>query len=231
MSSSKRMVQKFYAVIAGRTPGIYTDWATTQSMVNGYPGALFKSFGSRQEAEAFMAQSNASNPGRSDRSEINRSAPQVLPLLDKTLIYTDGSYIGGKSGFGVIIITSHGKKIRAYGRVPIPISSNNIAEIYAIYVALSLVPGDAVIYTDSQYAIGALTTYIHDWKVRGWAGVSNRQLIEATADKMAGRRVTFHHVAAHRGYTLNEEADALANAGRVSESDLLIEEDGMPLDG
>jgi ribonuclease HI len=193
-------------------------------MVDGYPGAIYKSFGSFRDAEDFLAKSSAVMP-----REPGRSRPPVLPLIDKTLVYTDGSYVGGQSGFGVVIITCHGEKITAHGRVPIPISSNNIAEIYAIYVALSLVSGDVVIYTDSHYAVAALTTYIHDWRLKGWSGVANRHLIESTAAKMDGRTVTLHHVAAHRGHLLNEEADALANEGRLLESNLLIEKEGVPL--
>lgn len=43
--------QKFYAVVKGYTPGIYTTWDEAKTQVDGYPGAVFKSFKTRKEAE------------------------------------------------------------------------------------------------------------------------------------------------------------------------------------
>ena len=48
--------EKFYVVWVGVTPGIYTNWTDCQLQVNGYKGALFKSFATLTEAEeAFRA--------------------------------------------------------------------------------------------------------------------------------------------------------------------------------
>jgi len=44
----------FYAVKAGRTPGIYNTWAECQRMINGYSGAVFKKFSTHAEATAFV---------------------------------------------------------------------------------------------------------------------------------------------------------------------------------
>ena len=48
------MGTKYYAVVCGVVPGIYTDWPTTERMVKGYPGAIFKSFRSRVDAETSL---------------------------------------------------------------------------------------------------------------------------------------------------------------------------------
>src|SRR3989304_8221967 len=151
------MTGKYYAIVSGRKPGIYTDWTTAESMVKGFPGAIFKSYRPRAEAEAFMRQSTTVT----QFPAIN-IAPHTLPLIGKTIIYTDGSYAEGVCGFGIVIIPSSGEEINSYGRVPLS-PTNNVAELYAIYVALSLVQGDVIIYTDSRYAISCLTSYVHDW--------------------------------------------------------------------
>lgn len=49
------MSSKFYAVRKGFAPGVYDNWAECQANVNGYPGAEYKSFKTRGEAEAFVA--------------------------------------------------------------------------------------------------------------------------------------------------------------------------------
>lgn len=207
---------KYYAVVSGRTPGIYDKWSIAESMVKGFPGAIYKGFSSRNEAEAFM-----------QASTVNKTIshhPQTLPLVNKTTIYTDGSFKDRACGFGIVILTSNNEKITAYGRVPLE-PTNNVAELYAIYVALSLVKGDVVVYTDSRYAIACLTTYVHGWITSGWVGVANRNIIEGAYSLMIGRNVSFQYVPAHTGIELNEEADSLANQGRMGTDPLVIYKD------
>ena len=38
------MAKKYYAVKAGKKPGIYESWAACKSMVDGYKGAIYKGF-------------------------------------------------------------------------------------------------------------------------------------------------------------------------------------------
>jgi ribonuclease HI len=222
------MSTKYYAVVSGVQPGIYTNWSVTESMVKGFPGAIFKSFRTRADAETFMQQSTAMTTGTK-----MPDAHHTLPLIDKTIIYTDGSFKDGICGFGVVIITTSGSKIIAYGRVPnfvtVPAPTNNIAELYAIYVALSLVKTDVILYTDSRYSILCLTSYIHNWIKNGWSGIANRNLIEGAYQQMLGRTVDMIHVYGHSGIELNEEADRLADQGRIGIENLIIFKDGTQL--
>lgn len=214
------MTVKYYAIVSGRIPGVYNDWKTAESMVKGFPGAIFKSFRTKTEAENFMKRSTVVN------TATKTGIPHTLPLLDKTIVYTDGSFADRSCGFGVVIIPNNGDKITAYGHVPLD-PTNNVAELYAIYVALSLVRGDVIIYSDSRYAIGCLTTYIHDWMENGWGGAANRNIIEPTYALTKNRNVTFEYVPAHSGIELNEEADKLANMGRLSGKPLVVMKNGI----
>ena len=45
---------KYYAVRKGKTPGIYTTWAECERNVHGFPGAIYKSFKTLEEAEEFV---------------------------------------------------------------------------------------------------------------------------------------------------------------------------------
>jgi ribonuclease HI len=45
----------FYAVAKGVIPGIYEEWSTAKEQVDGFPGAVFKLFKIREEADGFMA--------------------------------------------------------------------------------------------------------------------------------------------------------------------------------
>lgn len=44
----------FYAVKAGRKPGIYSTWAECQAQVNGFSSSQYKKFATKQEAIAFV---------------------------------------------------------------------------------------------------------------------------------------------------------------------------------
>ena len=48
------MGKKFYAIKQGVKPGIYTDWGEASAQVQGFKGAIYKGFETREEAEAFM---------------------------------------------------------------------------------------------------------------------------------------------------------------------------------
>ena len=59
------MAKKYYAVRVGKVPGIYLTWDDCKAMVDGYPGAKYKSFGSIAEAEA-------SNRAKKELDEIKK---------------------------------------------------------------------------------------------------------------------------------------------------------------
>ena len=53
----------YYAVQKGRTPGIYLSWEACKAEVDGYSGAVYKKFKTREEAERFAG------PGRAMPSQ------------------------------------------------------------------------------------------------------------------------------------------------------------------
>ena len=67
--------KKYYAVRAGRTPGIYTSWDACKAQVDGFANASFKSFPTKEEAEAFLGNNTKENK-----------------IEDEALAYVDGSY-------------------------------------------------------------------------------------------------------------------------------------------
>jgi ribonuclease HI len=46
--------KKYYAVLKGRKTGIFTSWEECEEQVNGFSGAVYKSFKTRGEAEAAL---------------------------------------------------------------------------------------------------------------------------------------------------------------------------------
>jgi len=210
------MSKKYYAVVSGKKPGIYTDWTTAKSMVVGFSGAIYKSFSTKSEAEAFITNSKFITEEKLTEHDFQNK-------IQRTIIYTDGSFEGKDAGFGVVIVGNDGHKITAHGHVPDTLpQTNNTGELYAIYVALSLIKDNVIIYTDSRYSMDCLTTRIHDWVNSGFDNVANKTIIQGIYELIRDRDVRFLHVKAHNGDELNTEADRLANIGRLGKDHLVI---------
>ena len=214
---------KYYAIRVGKVPGIYTNWDEAKVQVTGYPGAKYKGFTNEKDALEFMGDVmiNKATPNRNNEIEkpVKKVKKTVKKLAEKsiypsqnlsdegTFVFTDGSCINYFGGYGVVIIENGNCTCKISGSVPVEKATNNIAELYAIKVALINTIGDITIYTDSQYSMGVLTKTMKATK--------NLELIGDIQKIMFGRCITFLHVLAHNGDEYNELADKLADEGRL----------------
>lgn len=208
---------KFYAVKVGKVPGIYYTWDEAKKQVLGFQHAKYKSFQTLQEAEAFLTSNNYQD----------RLYDQELK--DSLIAYTDGSGKNGVGGYGIVVINQNQLIQKYYGKVQ-GVSTNNIAEFYAIAVLLNNTTGPLTIYTDSDYARKSLTVWIHKWIQNGWnkengQPVKNKELIQKIYELMENREIKMIHVKAHANNKYNEIADKLAEKGRLVDDYLIhIEE-------
>lgn len=46
--------KKYYAVVKGRNPGIYETWEDCEAQINGFKGAIYRSFSSEEEANDYL---------------------------------------------------------------------------------------------------------------------------------------------------------------------------------
>lgn len=72
------MAKKFYVVWAGRETGIFTDWPSCKRAVDGFKGARYKSFPTRDEAEAAFASGSRNNGGSRSNSAARKPQPKVV---------------------------------------------------------------------------------------------------------------------------------------------------------
>ena len=63
------MASKYYAVKKGKVPGIYLNWNDCKAMVDGYPGAVYKSFKTIEEAEKFIV-TNLAEAGEASSKNV-----------------------------------------------------------------------------------------------------------------------------------------------------------------
>jgi len=140
---------------------------------------------------------------------------------DTVHCWVDGSCLGnpGPGGYAGIKVLN-GKKAKPILGFCATRTTNNEMELTAVLEMLrSLKRPDlpAVIYSDSQYAVLALTQWLARWRANGWLNsdgqpVANRQLIEDIAEMAEARPATAPIILRHIPRAQNSEADRLARA-------------------
>ncbi|HEY2273796.1 MAG TPA: ribonuclease HI [Jatrophihabitantaceae bacterium] len=159
-------------------------------------------------------------------AETEPAAPDVPPgPLPRVVIYTDGSCKrnpDGPGGWGAVLSSgSHVKELHGGS----PSTTNNRMELTAVIEALNALkqPCDVELFTDSQYVRNGITTWITNWKKRGWTttdkkAVKNSDLWRALDRAARRHRIDWRWVKGHSGDPGNERADELANQGAVENS-------------
>ena len=135
------------------------------------------------------------------------------------IAYTDGAYSGnpGPGGWGVKIEAGESTKELLGGE---PDTTNNRMELMAAIEALNHFEEHQAItiFTDSTYVKDGITSWIINWKKRGWKTASNKpvknvDLWKALDAATQRHSVTWKWVKGHAGHPGNERADQLARDG------------------
>lgn len=214
----------FYAVLHGRTPGVFNTWVECKEQVDAFKGARFKKFSTLSEARDYMCGITESSDG------------PVLPtdILDEdyTNVYTDGSLFrtAGKiyCGYGYYI-----PKVDTRFYAPLQgIQTNNRAELQAIIDAIVdnvalWIDNKIRIYTDSQYSIQIFNetgrAYRKNNYIKQHKSVLNADLVRRAMDIMDNYQVQFVKVKSHTNQLDNphvfgnDVADKLAIKGAVQD--------------
>lgn len=141
--------------------------------------------------------------------------------LKKIKIYTDGACSGnpGAGGWGAVLLFA-GKEKRISGSAAD--TTNNRMEMMAVIEALKSLKErcDVEIYTDSKYVMDGITTWIINWKARGWKTaakkpVKNEDLWRELDELVTQHDMHWNWVKGHAGDKYNEIADELATGAVV----------------
>ena len=134
-------------------------------------------------------------------------------------VYTDGACKGnpGPGGWGVWLKWGDHEKELFGGEAK---TTNNRMELTAVIEALASLKRRCRVrlHTDSQYVHSGISTWIHDWKKRGWRTadrkpVKNVDLWQKLDEVVQKHDVKWIWVRGHHGNPGNERADELANRG------------------
>ncbi|MGE7840661.1 ribonuclease HI [Lysinibacillus sp. NPDC093712] len=144
--------------------------------------------------------------------------------MGKIIIYTDGACSGNQNetnfgGWGVVLRQGKNTKELFGGVVN---TTNNKMELQGAIEGLKALNQKDIpveLYSDSNYVIQGISSWIHGWKKNGWKNASkkpveNKELwIELDKLRNTFNDIQFIKVKGHNGVELNELADDLANKG------------------
>jgi ribonuclease HI len=193
------VAKKYYAVKVGRNTGIYSTWNECKEQVNGYPGALYKSFPTETEADNYINRTKKHTVDDDKIDEIDHSYN----------IYVDGSFCNNVYSWGFAVFHSDELIYTANGcgKDDAAVAIRNVAgELEATTNAIewAKINGLKHIVIHHDY-IG-----ISEWAEGRWK--TNNPITKNYADFMKDYQtfVTFKKVPAHAGIAGNELADMLA---------------------
>lgn len=151
--------KKYYVVWEGKEPGIYESWRDAQAQIKNWPGARYKAFPSRAEAEAALSGHFSHHIDLQGKSKPQRTAPDPEAFRDEIIwdsIAVDAACSGNPGE-----MEYQGVDPRTGTRIfhmKFPLGTNNIGEFLAIVHALALLEKegrhDTPVYTDSRIALG-----------------------------------------------------------------------------
>ena len=162
------MAKKYYVVWKGRQVGIFTDWPTAQRSVDKFPGARFKSFPSKAEAEAAFNSGPGAGPSKTAKPAAKATNVNQTQISNayQLQIYCDGGCEPnpGEAGSGMAVYRNGELSELWYGLYN-PQGTNNSAELNALYQSLLVAErgvkeGLSVqILCDSMYSINCISKW------------------------------------------------------------------------
>lgn len=217
-----------YIVIRGKKPGLYTAWFGPEGaaeQVQGYAGALYKAFSTKEEAQVWLDQvgqpdflKEQMRPHRPDKRSPPRPAPEnPKNNLTEVTLYTDGAALKnpGPGGYGVVLIHNQTEKELSAGY---RLTTNNRMELLACIQGLKALKFRCrvTLFSDSKYVVNGIEKgWAKRWKKKGWMRddlhpAKNSDLWQELLALCQKHTVSFRWVRGHAGHTHNERCDQLA---------------------
>lgn len=200
---------KYYAVRRGRTTGVFTSWEACRKQVFKFPGAVYKAFPTRGEADAFLADI--------DHPSDNPEPTFQLPSYSNIAIWVDGSCIPQDDGslhigWG-LLVKKDGKEIYRDMGNDIPpeahVHRNVAGEIFGILKALDWCQSNGIQEVSLHYDYQGLKS----WATGAWRAKLPFTQFYAETVNASGITIHWVKIKAHSGNPENETVDQLAKEG------------------
>ena len=210
------MAYKFYAVHRGKTPGVYTDWASCRRQIAGFDGPVYKGFQDFMSAVQFVKNGPGPADGRHTGKQRGTSGltgdTQAHYTPEKPYAFVDGSYnIRSKTyGYGGFLVHDDTREVLS--------GSGNDPELASMRnVAGEILGAEAAVRKALELNLPTLTICYDYLGVEMWATgrwkrnlAATRRYHEVMQEAMGRIRIHFVKIKSHTGVDGNEEADRLA---------------------
>lgn len=198
--------QKFYAVRKGKVTGIFDNWNECKDSVDGFSGAEYKSFPTREAAEKYINYENTTT--ETTNLLIN---PEDISS-DHVVAYIDGSYKESinRYSFGCVLITSqHLFEEYGYGDEPEALAIRNVAgEMQGAIFAATWALKNNYKNIEIRYDYEGIEKWVKkEWKANN---PFVKIYVERMQELMKEVNISFAKVMAHSGNEYNDKADSLA---------------------
>ena len=228
------MAQKYYAVKVGMTTGIFNTWEECKASVDGYPGALYKSFKNLSDAYAYMGWSGqqltlfdaVENDAQTTVDSTSSDDVFVTPLQNETapdtdipfssstkaVAYVDGSYNVATNEFGYGVVMFHrGHQIHlsdSFNDEEMAAMRNVAGEIYGSMAAMEYAIKNGIHSLTIYYDYMGISKWCTgEWKTNKKGTILYKKYYEQAKKKV---NITFEKVKGHSGDKYNDLADSLA---------------------
>ncbi len=146
--------QKYYVVWKGRNSGIYDSWEDCKIQIDGFEGALYKSYESLEQATIAYRKNpyDAFKGAKQERKKEFLSKSNIL----KNSICVDAACSGNPGDMEYRCVFTFSKE-EIFHKGPFKDGTNNVGEFLGLVHALAMLDQqkkyDITIYTDSKTAI------------------------------------------------------------------------------
>ncbi len=202
------MAKKYYAVRKGRIPGIYLTWNDCKAQTDGFSGAEYKSFMTRDQAVAYVEGEAA--------VEIETKTQNGIPVTDEknAVAYVDGSYNNVTKEFSYGVVMFHNGEEKHFSEkvddIKMAEMRNVAGEIKGAECAMRYAIENncetLVIYHDyegiAKWCTGA-------WKANKEGTIAYKEYYDQINSSLA---IEFRKVKGHSGDRYNDVADRLAKS-------------------
>lgn len=185
---------KYYAVKKGRETGIFTTWEECKKQVDGFSGATYKSFPTKQEALDYLNDTT---------TEISTA---------DCVAYVDGSYDHTILAYGSGVVLFYKNEKYTFSEMnnnPHFVGMRNVAgEIEASMLAMQFAYDHHCRHLEICYDYEG----IEKWCTGAWQAKKEGTIVYRSFYlKMAkSLKITFKKIKSHSNNALNDEADELA---------------------
>ena len=148
--------KKYYTVWEGHSTGVFDNWEECQKQIKNFPGAKYKSFKTKEEAEQAFYGNYHDHLAKKKEKKGQKDLSFYSDVIVKNSIAVDAACSGNPGLMeyrGVFTFT----KDEIFKQGPYPDGTNNIGEFLALVHALAMLKKsnkeEISIYTDSRTAM------------------------------------------------------------------------------